>query len=158
MLKLGFLFSCIIEINKKEVVEAVTILETPPMIAVGAVGYIETPFGLRALVNVWAQHLSEECRRRFYKNWYVYKCQTPFFFYVCTRGYNLEVLCYCMMRIWYLNDFVENFITILLPSFWTQLQSNFTWSCVCDAYFLVWLLLTWMKIIKFLDQFAERAF
>jgi large subunit ribosomal protein L3e len=22
------------------------------------------------LVNVWAQHLSEECRRRFYKNWY----------------------------------------------------------------------------------------
>lgn len=42
------------------------------MIVVGAVGYIETPFGLRALVNVWAQHLSEECRRRFYKNWYVY--------------------------------------------------------------------------------------
>lgn len=41
------------------------------MIVVGAVGYIETPFGLRALVNVWAQHLSEECRRRFYKNWYV---------------------------------------------------------------------------------------
>lgn len=41
------------------------------MIVVGAVGYIETPYGLRALVNVWAQHLSEECRRRFYKNWYV---------------------------------------------------------------------------------------
>lgn len=41
------------------------------MIIVGAVGYIETPFGMRALVNVWAQHLSEECRRRFYKNWYV---------------------------------------------------------------------------------------
>lgn len=58
-----------IEINKKEVVEAVTVLEAPPMIIVGAVGYIETPFGLRALVNVWAQHLSEECRRRFYKNW-----------------------------------------------------------------------------------------
>ncbi|EDX13398.1 60S ribosomal protein L3 isoform X1 [Drosophila sechellia] len=58
------------KINKKEVVEAVTVLETPPMIVVGAVGYIETPFGLRALVNVWAQHLSEECRRRFYKNWY----------------------------------------------------------------------------------------
>lgn len=57
------------EINKKEVVEAVTVLETPPMIVVGAVGYIETPFGQRALVNVWAQHLSEECRRRFYKNW-----------------------------------------------------------------------------------------
>lgn len=57
------------EINKKEVVEAVTILETPPIVVVGAVGYIETPHGPRALVNVWAQHLSEECRRRFYKNW-----------------------------------------------------------------------------------------
>jgi len=64
-------FLSLAEINKKEVVEAVTVLETPPMIVVGAVGYIETPFGLRALVNVWAQHLSEECRRRFYKNWYV---------------------------------------------------------------------------------------
>merc|ERR1712033_131456 len=29
--------------NKKEVVEAVTIIETPPMIAVGVVGYIEPP-------------------------------------------------------------------------------------------------------------------
>jgi len=25
---------------------------------------------MRALSTVWAQHLSEECRRRFYKNWY----------------------------------------------------------------------------------------
>jgi large subunit ribosomal protein L3e len=57
------------EINKKEVVEACTILETPPVVVVGAVGYIETPHGPRALCNVWAQHLSEECRRRFYKNW-----------------------------------------------------------------------------------------
>ncbi|XP_031628859.1 60S ribosomal protein L3 [Contarinia nasturtii] len=58
------------KINKKEVVEAVTIIETPPVVVVGAVGYIETPFGCRSLVQVWAQHLSEECRRRFYKNWY----------------------------------------------------------------------------------------
>jgi large subunit ribosomal protein L3e len=57
------------EINKKEIVEAVTILDTPPIVIVGAVGYIETPHGPRALTNVWAQHLSEECRRRFYKNW-----------------------------------------------------------------------------------------
>jgi len=34
------------------------------------VGYIETPQGLRSLTTVWAQHLSEECKRRFYKNWY----------------------------------------------------------------------------------------
>jgi len=58
------------KLHKKEVVEAVTIVETPPMIVVGVVGYIETPQGLRSLTTVWAQHLSEECRRRFYKNWY----------------------------------------------------------------------------------------
>lgn len=59
----------LIEINKKEIVEAVTIIETPPMVCVGVVGYIETPHGLRALLTVWAEHMSEDCRRRFYKNW-----------------------------------------------------------------------------------------
>ncbi|KAH7641993.1 ribosomal protein L3 [Dermatophagoides farinae] len=58
------------KVNKKEVVEAVTILEAPPMVVVGVVGYIETPKGLRPFKTVWAEHLSEECRRRFYKNWY----------------------------------------------------------------------------------------
>merc|ERR1712079_326644 len=57
------------KVNKKEIVEAVTILETPPMMSVGVVGYIETPRGLRALKTVWAEHIGEECRRRFYKNW-----------------------------------------------------------------------------------------
>ena len=56
--------------HKKEVVEAVTILETPPMIVVGVVGYVETPQGLRALTTVWAEHLNEEIKRRFYKNWF----------------------------------------------------------------------------------------
>merc|ERR1712240_25508 len=55
--------------NKKEVVEAVTIIETPPMVAVGVVGYIETPRGLRAVKTVWAEDIGEECKRRFYKNW-----------------------------------------------------------------------------------------
>ncbi|XP_071106087.1 large ribosomal subunit protein uL3-like [Haliotis cracherodii] len=55
--------------NKKEVVEAVTILEAPPMVIAGVTGYIETPHGLRTLKTIWAEHLSEECRRRFYKNW-----------------------------------------------------------------------------------------
>ncbi|OHE99170.1 ribosomal protein L3 [Colletotrichum orchidophilum] len=45
--------------NKKEV-----------LIVVGLVGYIETPRGLRSLTTVWAEHLSDEIRRRFYKNWY----------------------------------------------------------------------------------------
>jgi len=54
----------------KEVVEAVTIVETPPIIIVGVVGYIKTPNGLRSLTTVWATHLSEDVLRRFYKNWY----------------------------------------------------------------------------------------
>jgi large subunit ribosomal protein L3e len=58
------------KMHKKEVVEAVTIIETPPVVAVGLVGYVETPYGLRSLTTVWAEHLSEEIKRRFYKNWY----------------------------------------------------------------------------------------
>ena len=58
------------KVHKKEVVEAVTIIETPPIVAVGVVGYVETPYGLRSLTTVWAEHLSDEVRRRFYKNWY----------------------------------------------------------------------------------------
>ena len=56
--------------HKKEVVEAVTIIETPPIVIVGIVGYIQTPHGLRSLTTVWAEHLSTEVKRRFYKNWY----------------------------------------------------------------------------------------
>lgn len=40
------------------------------MVCIGVVGYVETPRGLRSLTTVWAEHLSEEVRRRFYKNWY----------------------------------------------------------------------------------------
>lgn len=61
------------KMHKKEVVEAVTILETPPMVIVGLVGYLETPRGLRSLTTVWAEHLSDDLRRRFYKNWYCSK-------------------------------------------------------------------------------------
>merc|ERR1712179_556101 len=53
----------------REIVEAVTVIETPPLVAVGMVGYIETPRGLRALKTVWAEHINVECKRRFYKNW-----------------------------------------------------------------------------------------
>jgi len=64
--------------HKKEVCEAVTILECPPMMIVGMVGYIETPRGLRSIATVWADHLSEECRRRFYKNWHKSKSNRAF--------------------------------------------------------------------------------
>lgn len=58
------------KMHKKEIVEAATVIETPPLVAVGVVGYIETPRGLRSLTTVWAEHLSDELKRRFYKNWY----------------------------------------------------------------------------------------
>lgn len=40
------------------------------MVVVGVVGYVETPAGLRTLTTVFAEHLSEEFKRRCYKNWY----------------------------------------------------------------------------------------
>jgi len=64
--------------HKKEVVEAVTIIEAPPMIVCGMVGYIETPRGLKSITTVWAEHLSDECKRRFYKNWHASKGHKAF--------------------------------------------------------------------------------
>jgi len=58
------------KMHKKEVVEAVTIIETPPLIVIGVVGYTQTPNGLRSVASVWAQHISDEARRRFYRRWY----------------------------------------------------------------------------------------
>merc|ERR1712039_1165617 len=58
------------KLHKKEVAEGGSILEAPPMIVVGFVGYVETPRGLRALTSVWAGHLSDEFKRRFYKAWH----------------------------------------------------------------------------------------
>eukprot|EP00897_Mesotaenium_endlicherianum_P008944 jgi/Mesen1/8078/ME000434S07322 len=58
------------KLHKKETAEAVTIIETPPIVIVGVVGYVKTPFGLRTLATVWAQHLSDNLKRRFYKNYF----------------------------------------------------------------------------------------
>jgi len=58
------------KLHKKETVEAVTIIEAPPMNVVGLVGYIKTPRGLRSLTTVWTEHLDDSLRRRFYKNWF----------------------------------------------------------------------------------------
>lgn len=65
------------KLHKKEIVEPVTILEAPPMMVVGLTGYIETPRGPRVLTNVWAGHLSDECKRRFYRNYH--KCKKKAF-------------------------------------------------------------------------------
>merc|ERR1712216_410978 len=53
-----------------EVVEAVSLLEAPPIMVVGVVGYVETAQGMRTLTTVWAEHLNDEVKRRFYKNWF----------------------------------------------------------------------------------------
>lgn len=55
---------------KKDLVDAATVIETPPMKINGIVGYVQTPRGLRALSTVWAQKLPESVIRRFYKNFY----------------------------------------------------------------------------------------
>jgi large subunit ribosomal protein L3e len=57
-------------LNKKEAVEPVTILETPPMLAIGVIGYKETVSGLKPVTTAWASFVSEEVKRNFYKNWY----------------------------------------------------------------------------------------
>ena len=57
------------KLHKKETAEAVTIVETPPIVVVGIVGYANTTRGLRTLNTVWAEHLSDELKRKFYKNW-----------------------------------------------------------------------------------------
>jgi large subunit ribosomal protein L3e len=56
-------------LHKKEVVEAVTIIDCPKMTIVGLVGYIQTPRGLKAIKTLFAQHLSENAIRRFYKRY-----------------------------------------------------------------------------------------
>eukprot|EP00695_Tsukubamonas_globosa_P003747 TRINITY_DN80_c0_g1_i1.p2 TRINITY_DN80_c0_g1~~TRINITY_DN80_c0_g1_i1.p2 ORF type:complete len:413 (+),score=243.63 TRINITY_DN80_c0_g1_i1:63-1241(+) len=61
------------KMHKREIVEAVTVLETAPMVVVGVVGYVETPRGLRTLTSVWAGNLNDEVRRVFYKKWYASK-------------------------------------------------------------------------------------
>lgn len=58
------------KINKKEVVESVSIIECPPVVVCGVVGYISTPLGLRAFKSIFAEHLSEELKRRFSKRWH----------------------------------------------------------------------------------------
>ncbi|ABO93677.1 Ribosomal protein L3, component of cytosolic 80S ribosome and 60S large subunit [Ostreococcus lucimarinus CCE9901] len=58
------------KMHKKETCESVTIIECPELIVVGLVGYVRTPKGLRGKKTVWAEHLNDEVRRRFYKNWF----------------------------------------------------------------------------------------
>jgi large subunit ribosomal protein L3e len=55
---------------KKDIVEAVTVVECPPIKVIGMVGYIDTPRGLRTMASVYAQNLPDGVIRRFYKNYH----------------------------------------------------------------------------------------
>lgn len=77
------------KIDKKDIVEPVTIIETPPLKVIGFVGYVETPRGLRALTTVHSQHMSDEVKRAFYKNWY--KCKKKAFTKYATKYANGEM-------------------------------------------------------------------
>ena len=46
------------------------IIEAPPIVVVGLVGLIQTPSGKRSVTTVWASHMDDSFKRRFYKNWY----------------------------------------------------------------------------------------
>ena len=52
------------KMHKREIVEAATVVDTPPVVVVGVVGYVETPRGWRSLTTVWAEHLSDDGKRR----------------------------------------------------------------------------------------------
>ncbi|KAM0672512.1 ribosomal protein L3 [Ordospora colligata] len=50
----------------KELMEAVTVLEAPPMVVHGVVGYEETAQGMKRMQPVYAAHLSEGALRRMF--------------------------------------------------------------------------------------------
>merc|ERR1711976_229664 len=56
--------------HKKEVCEPVTIIETPPLIVVGAVGYINTNRGICTNYTIFSKNIPEMVRRCFYRKWY----------------------------------------------------------------------------------------
>lgn len=58
------------KLDKKESCESVTIIETPPMVVIGIVGYIRTAQGLKSKYTTWAQHISGDFKRKYYQKWY----------------------------------------------------------------------------------------
>merc|ERR1712039_1126562 len=58
------------KLHQKETCEPVSILDCPPMIIIGLVGYVKTATGLQTYKTVFAEHLNEEVKRKFHKNFY----------------------------------------------------------------------------------------
>jgi len=57
------------KLPKDGVLEPVTIIETPAMVAVGIVGYRKTTTGYHAVTSIYAEHVTDEFKRRYVKNW-----------------------------------------------------------------------------------------
>lgn len=58
------------KLSKKEIVDPVTILETPDCVVFGIVGYRMTPGGLKVVRTVLAEHIDESVKRRYYRRYY----------------------------------------------------------------------------------------
>ncbi|KAL9655092.1 hypothetical protein ABK040_008873 [Willaertia magna] len=58
------------KLNNKECLDAVTIVEVPPMVVVGVVGYKETVNGLKTIGSVFTQNLSDDFRRNYAAKWF----------------------------------------------------------------------------------------
>ncbi|KAL7715027.1 60S ribosomal protein L3 [Entamoeba marina] len=58
------------KLPKDGVLEPVTIVDAPPMVAAGIVGYRKTSTGMRAISSLFAEHVADEFKRRYYKRWF----------------------------------------------------------------------------------------
>lgn len=67
------------------------------MVIVGIVGYIDTPRGLKTFKTIMSEHLSEDCRRRFYKNWYV----------TCITARGVNVFTFWLLLIFLINELIK---------------------------------------------------
>lgn len=54
----------------KEILEAVTVLEAPPMVVFGIQGYVNTSEGLKLKTTLISSHVNQSVIRRFLKNFY----------------------------------------------------------------------------------------
>jgi len=57
------------KLPKDGILEPVTIIETPAMVAVGIVGYRRTTTGYHAVTSIYAEHVTDEFKRRYVRNW-----------------------------------------------------------------------------------------
>ena len=51
-------------LNNKAIIDQATVIDTPPMIGFGVVGYIRTPSGIKVSSTVYAAHVADSVKRR----------------------------------------------------------------------------------------------